>query len=156
MTTEIDWTPPHSHEPNPEPPPDDPTFTIIYRGSSESITPDFLLTMPQEVVDNCYIVSTGHGTSGPFEFRGVQLKAIIDNFVEPPWSTVDILSADGFRTRISQEELERSAERPAIFALSKDGEPLSRAEGLVRLIVPHETESALQQVNWISQIRVFE
>lgn len=156
MTMDIDWTPLHSHEPNPEPPTDDPTFAIIYRGRSESITPDFLLTMPQEMVDDCYIVSTGHGTSGPFEFGGVQLKAIIEKFVEPPWSTVDILSADGFRTRIRHDELERSAERPALLALSKDGEPLSRVEGLVRLIVPHETESALQQVKWISQLRVID
>lgn len=156
MATDNQWTPPHSHEPNPTPPTNDPGITIYFQGFSVSIHPQHLLTLTQRSVDDCYIISTGHGASGPFKFGGVSLLDIVDQFVARPWSIVEILSADAFRTRISRDELERTGARPALLALSKDGKPLSRDEGLVRLIVPHEEGTALQQVKWISEIRIFE
>lgn len=155
MATDNQWSPPHYHEPNPKPPTDDPVIKLIFQGATESIHPEYLLTLTQRTVDDCYIVSTGHGTSGPFKFGGVPLLDIVDRYLTQPWSTVEIISADDFRTRISRDELEHIDARPVLLALSKDGESLSRDEGLVRLIVPHEVETALQQVKWISEIRIF-
>ena len=45
-------------------------------------------------------------------------------------------------------------ERPILLAHSIDGRPLTRAEGLVRLIVPAETDEALRQVKWVAEIRL--
>jgi hypothetical protein len=36
-----------------------------------------------------------------------------------------------------------------------DGTPLTRAQGLVRLIVPSETDDALRQVKWVQRIEVY-
>lgn len=156
MSNEPEWTPPHSHEPNPTPPPGNADITINYQSRVAYLKPESLLSMPQQVVRNCTIISTGHGTSGPFAFGGVPLSALVENYMPQTWSVVDVISADGFRTRLAGEELRWSAERPVLLALTKDGQLLSREEGLVRLVVPHETGGALQQVKWVSEIRIIE
>lgn len=69
------------------------------------------------------------------------------------WKQAEVISGDGFGTRLSRAELEREpSDRCCLLALEIDGRPMSRAEGLVRLIVPSEREDALRQVKWIGQI----
>ena len=65
-----------------------------------------------------------------------------------------VMSADGFGARVSADELRRETARPILLALAANGRPLSRADGLVRLIVPGETDDALRQVKWVSEIRL--
>lgn len=155
MSNESGWSPPHSHEPNPAPPSADPNFAIHSAGNASLLTPEVLRSLPQRSVDNCYIVSTGHGTSGPFTFSGVGLLDLVLLYTDGEWwAAADVLSADGFRTRISRDELTSELDRPIILALSIDGEPMSRYEGLVRLIVPGEESDALRQVKWVSEIQV--
>jgi hypothetical protein len=149
---EHDWFPPHSHDPNLTPPSADPTFVLIAGDSEARLTPEDLNAMPQQTVANCYIVSTGHGTSGPFTFGGVVLSELLNRY-DAGWKAVDVISADGFRARITCDEAHAPA-RSILLALTIDGRPMRREEGLVRLIVPGETDDALRQVKWVSQIRL--
>lgn len=147
---------PHAHDPNPEPPTDDPTFTLQPpQGEPQPVTVGDLKQLPQTDVPDCYIVSTGHGTSGPFTFGGVQLLHLIQQVVDGGWSDVEVISADGFGNRIFRHELEAPGEAgPIILATRIDGAPLSRQDGLVRLIVPSERDDALRQVKWVARINV--
>jgi DMSO/TMAO reductase YedYZ molybdopterin-dependent catalytic subunit len=154
MTTNSEWTPPHTHDPNPVPPSADPSFVLITAGGATQITLDYLSTLPQQSVDDCYIISTEHGPSGPFSFGGVPLLDLIERHAAGPWATATVMSADGFGARVSADELHRETARPALLALSVDGRPLSRTEGLVRLVVPGETNDALRQVKWVGEIRL--
>lgn len=154
MNRETEWTPPHSHDPNPSPPANDPTFWLVDGESQIRLSPIGLLEFPQVEVADCYIVSTGHGTSGPFRFGGVTLLSLVDHFVGENWTVVDVISADGFRTRLTTTELRGMITHPVLLALRIDGRELTRGEGLVRLIVPHETEDALRHVKWVSKIRI--
>lgn len=145
--------PPHSHAPNPTPPGDDPGFTLRWADQELFLLPEELAVMPLVSVINCYIVSTGHPMSGPFTSRGVPLLALLERYVNSDWGTADVISADGFWARLTAAELRAEAERPSLLGLELDGRPLSRAEGLVRLIVPGERDDALRQVKWVSEIR---
>lgn len=151
---ETDWSPPQAHDPNPTPPSADPTIRFITKHGEIGLTPDDLKEMPQQTVTGCYIVSTGHGMSGPFDFRGVPLLHIVERHSEGRWSAADVISADGFRARIYGEEMRAASVRPILLAIEIDGRPLDRKEGLVRLIVPGETGDALRQVKWVSEIKV--
>lgn len=145
---------PHRHEPNPHPPSPDPALRLeLADGRSWTITPADLATLPQTSVANCFIVSTGHGTSGPFTFSGVRLADLIAAYYGGLWSNAAVISADGFGNRVLASEAQ-AREQPILLATRIDGRPLSREEGLVRLIVPEEKEDALRQVKWISEIRV--
>jgi hypothetical protein len=150
---EHDWSPPHSHNPNPTPPSADPTIIVVLPTDEGRLTPDDLNAMPQQAVPDCYIVSTGHGTSGPFIFGGVPLVQLLECY-GGRWSAADVISADGFRTRIVRDEMNAATTRPILLATMIDGRALAREEGLVRLIVPSETDDALRQVKWVSEIRV--
>lgn len=147
---------PHAHEPNPQPPTDDPTFAVyLPQGQQQEISVRDLRRLPQTDVSDCYIVSTGHGTSGPFTFGGVQLRHLVQHLGVDDWREVEVISADGFGNRIFRSELEGSnAAGPIILAMRIDGQPLSRQDGLVRLIVPSERDDALRQVKWIARINV--
>ena len=147
---------PHSHDPNPEPPSADPTITLsLPDGRPLTLTPENLNTLPQTEIANCYIVSTGHGTSGPFTFSGVVLLTVIQAYVNLFWSQVEVISADGFGTRVTAAELSHPAPaRPILLALSINHTPMTRTQGLVRLIVPSESDDALRQVKWVAQINV--
>ncbi|CUS02035.2 protein of unknown function [Candidatus Promineifilum breve] len=148
------WTPPHSHEPNPAPPSDDASFVLSSDTQSYRLTPEDLRQLPQQTIADCLIVSTGHPSSGPFVFGGVALLSLIDHYVNLAWVEVDVKSEDGFGARLTAEELRQAGDRPALLALTIDGRPLTRAEGLVRLIVPSETDDALRQVKWVGEIRI--
>lgn len=146
---------PHSHDPNPAPPSASPDFVLaLPDGSQQSVTPDDLDRLPQTTVPNCYIVSTGHGTSGPFAFTGVTLADFADSYWASEWKQVEVVSADGFGTRLMTEEVRGRASRPVLLAYAIDGQPMARAAGLVRLIVPSETDDALKQVKWVGEIRI--
>lgn len=154
MENDHDPLHPASHEPNPAPPFADPSLHLVVSdGPTWLITPADLATLPQTAVDNCLIVSTGHGTSGPFTFGGVTLDDLIAAYFDEPWREAEIVSADGFGNRVFAEEVvnERSA-RPILLATHIDGRPMSRREGLVRMIVPSEVDDALRQVKWIGRI----
>ena len=149
---------PHSHEPNPQPPGGDPTIRFEFPTRAETlIAVADLLRLPQVVLADCFIVSTGHGTSGPFTFGGPTLLSVIEAQVDTStsWSQVEVVSADGFGTRIERAELLRPTDsRPIILACQLNGAVLTRQQGLVRLIVPSEHDDALRQVKWIAVIRV--
>jgi hypothetical protein len=145
---------PHAHEPNMEPPSADPSFALIWPEGSVVLTPEDLKELPRTIIDDCYVVSTGHGTSGPFSFGGTNLWGMVNAYANVPWAEITILSQDGFGTRLTYEEVRVSLHRPIILAYEINGVPMSRKAGLVRLIVPSETEDALQQVKWVGEIRL--
>jgi DMSO/TMAO reductase YedYZ molybdopterin-dependent catalytic subunit len=146
---------PHSHDPNPEPPSDEATFRVIWPGGERIYSPEDLHNLPVLTLSDCFIVSTGHGTSGPFTFTGVPLLTLIDRLLPPhtAWSQVAVLSGDGFGVRLYRHELiALPPHRPALLAYALDGHPLTRQQGLVRLIEPNESDDALRQVKWIAKI----
>ncbi|MDX1663917.1 MAG: molybdopterin-dependent oxidoreductase [Candidatus Promineifilaceae bacterium] len=147
---------PHTHDPNPKPPTADATF-ILKRpdGDETRITVRDLHDLPQAVVPGCLIVSTGHGTSGPFTFTGVTLYDLLQHYVTEPWREVEVIGADGFGNRVEHHELaEPDPAGPILLAHSVDGGRMEREEGLVRLVVPSERDDALRQVKWIGRINV--
>lgn len=145
----------HSHDPNPAPPSASPDFTLtLPNGSRQIITPDLLRRLPQTTITDCFIVSTGHGTSGPFAFTGLALVDFVRHFWIGEWQQAEVISTDGFGTRLFVEEVNEAADRPILLACAIDSQPLTRAAGLVRLIVPSETDDALKQVKWVGEIRI--
>lgn len=147
---------PHSHEPNPAPPTGDPSFVLMLPdGRSQTITVHDLRQLPKVSVANCFIVSTGHGSSGPFTFSGVTLLDFINHFCEDAWSQLEVVSADGFGNRVYAEELHQpDPAGPILLAYEMNGRLLTRAQGLVRMIVPSERNDALRQVKWMGKVRV--
>lgn len=147
---------PHSHEPNPTPPGADPAFRLVVPGDANwLVTPADLATLPQTAVPDCTIVSTGHGTSGPFTFSGVTLGDLLAAYLAGSWRDAEILSADGFGNRVSAAEVQHGNSAPPILlATHIDGRPMTRREGLVRLIVPAERDDALRQVKWVGKITI--
>lgn len=151
---------PHRHEPNPEPPTDDPSFLLEPTdGNLVTVTVDMLAMLPRSGIADCYIVSTGHGKSGPFEFSGVSLRDFARQLIGEgsSWSSLEVIAADGFGTRILRAELfgsQPALSNPILLADTVNGRPMSRREGVVRLIVPSETDDALRQVKWVARIRV--
>lgn len=157
MNSHSDPLQPHSHDPNPEPPSPDPNFVIaLPDGIQRKITVEHLYALPAYSLPECYIVSTGHGTTGPFTFSGPTLLSIIQACTtETDWHIVEVISGDGFGTRVTAKELHTPTEAgPMILAYAMDGQPMEREEGLLRLIVPSETDDALRQVKWVQQVRI--
>lgn len=146
---------PHSHDPNPAPPSETPDFRLsLPDGGQRPVTPDDLRGLPQTTVPDCYIVSTGHGTSGPFAFTGVTFADFVGHFWAREWREAEVISGDGFGTRLSADEVRAAVQRPVLLATAIDSRPLSREAGLVRLVVPSETDDALKQVKWVGEIRI--
>ncbi len=145
---------PHAHEPNPEPPLNDPSFTLTRPdGKIFTLSPDDLRLLPQTAVSGCYIISTGHGTTGPFEFIGTTLLDLIQAYWNGKFSDLELISADGFGNRVYAEEIRRpDPAGPMLLAYALNGEAMTRSQGLVRLIVPGERDDALRQVKWIGKI----
>ncbi|MGL4649123.1 MAG: molybdopterin-dependent oxidoreductase [Caldilineaceae bacterium] len=123
--------------------------------ATQTLTPDDLARLPQTELAGCRIVSTGHGESGPFRFGGVTLRDLL-HALAPTLTpdAVDVVSADGFGARLHLADLSPDDQRPPLLAIRVDGAPLSRAQGLVRLIVPSETDDALKQVKWVARVVV--
>lgn len=153
------WVHGHAHEPNPAPPSPETTFVILLP-DGVTLTWDVsdLQQLPTTAVTDCYIVSTGHGASGPFTFAGVRLQEFLAHVLpaHQRWRTLDVVSADGFGTRLTATDLSQEQPgRPSLLAHTLDGQPLTREKGLVRLIVPTETDDALRQVKWVAQIIIY-
>ncbi len=149
---------PHHHEPNPTPPSLDPTFILAQPDGREIVVSvDELQRLPRTTVANCIIVSTGHGASGPFVFTGATLLDLVRRTLPPgaAWSQVEVISADGFGNRVlAAELLQPDPAGPILLSYELDGQPLTRQEGLVRLIVPGEKDDALRQVKWVGRINI--
>ncbi len=148
-----DWAHSHSHVPNPTPPAGDSAFAVVAPSRVQGCPPDWLARLPRVQMADCYIVSTGHGVSGPFVFGGVLLADLLTAAgIAPNWRFVDVVSADGFGARIHPNDM--TVPRPPLLADEIDGAPMTRSQGRVRLIVPAESDDALRQVKWIAEIRV--
>lgn len=148
------WLQGHAHDPNPAPPNADATLTLSRPDGQEiALTPDDLARLPQTVVAECRIASTGHPPSGPFTFGGVRLADLLAAQGIAAWQFADVISGDGFGTRIHAPEMQ-TFDLPILLATTLDGAPLRRSQGLVRLIVPAETGDALRQVKWVARIEV--
>ena len=147
---------PHSHDPNPAPPTDDPMFELVLpNGRSQTISVQDLRQLPIVSVTDCYIISTGHGSSGPFTFAGAMLLDFVNHYCNEPWSQVEVVSADGFGNRVLTEELyQPDPAGPILLAYEMNGQPLTREKGLVRMIVPSERDDALRQVKWVGLVKV--
>ncbi|GAB4280952.1 MAG: hypothetical protein Kow0080_34240 [Candidatus Promineifilaceae bacterium] len=142
---------PHVHEPNPLPPDDDVSIVVrLPNGRFQTLTVGDLKAMPYNEVHHCYIVSTGHGTSGPFTFGGVRIGDLMQVLLAgEQWDELEVISADGFGNRIFREEA-----ADVLLAYTKDNQPLTRQQGLVRLIVPSEKKDALRQVKWVRHLNI--
>jgi len=154
MSEEPEWLDyPHPHDPNPTPPSDDPTLRLVTPTRVARVTVEELARLDECSLPNSYIVSTGHASSGPYTFTGVPLRAVIDAFAPGQWSAALVISDDGFGTRVTAEEWSAD-QRPVLLAHTRDGQSLAREQGLVRLIVPSETDEALRQIKWVGEIRL--
>lgn len=149
---------PHTHDPNPKPPTGDSAFELFLpNGGLHTVTLERLASLPKTTLSDCYIVSTGHGTSGPFTFAGTRLIDLVLAYWDGAWSQVAVVSADGFGNRIYREEIDREGvDRPFILAYEKDKQPMTREAGNIRLIVPNETDDALRQVKWVGRVTIRE
>ncbi|MDQ3248057.1 MAG: molybdopterin-dependent oxidoreductase [Chloroflexota bacterium] len=153
------WRHGHAHEPNPAPPAQA-SALIIQKPNGLEVLVGLadLHALPTVQVNNCWIISTGHGKSGPFTFAGTRLADVLTTWLDAdtPWQSVDVISADGFGTRlVAAEVCDPATLRPILLAYRLDGAPLTREQGLVRLIVPSETDDALRQVKWVGRIEVW-
>ncbi len=156
---EPDWVHGHPHEPNPAPPSPETAF-VVQLPNGNTVTWDVvdLQKLTTTIVSDCYIVSTGHGTSGPFTFAGVRLQDFLVHLLghNAAWQMLDVVSRDGFGTRLTPADLaQETAQRPSLLAHILNDQPLTREKGLVRLIVPAETDDALRQVKWVAQIVIY-
>lgn len=143
----------HVHEPNPEPPNTDAMLTLVRPDGHEvTVTPDDLARLPQTTTA-CKIAATGHPASGPFTFGGVRLIDLLSAYGIATWEAAHVLSGDGFGAYLTAQEA-RTDTHPILLATTLDGAPLTRRQGLVRLIVPLETGDALRQVKWVARIEV--
>jgi len=151
------WLHGHAHEPNPVVPSGDGSFVLLASSRVRQVSVADLRLMPLTEVDGCYITSTGHGRSGPFLFGGVRLADLLRACCpecEP--SVIDVISVDGFGTRLTVDLWRRaeSSRVPLILAWQINRTPLQREQGLVRLIVPQDTDDALRQVKWVDRVIV--
>lgn len=143
-----------THDPNPTPPTPDPSFEVITPTGRHRVMVPELHRLPERELPDSTIVSTGHGASGPFALLGTTLRDVIEQYAPGEWAAAEVVSADGFATRVTADEWQADTSRPILLAYKIDGRPMSREEGLVRLIVPTETDEALRQIKWIAQIRL--
>ena len=148
----------HAHEPNPTPPPGDGSLIVVTPdGQPQRWSVADLVALPFTTVENCQIVSTGHGASGPFTFGGSRLAELLAAVLPAgtAWGYLDVVSQDNFGTRLTAADLAAApVDRPFLLAYQRNGEPLTRDQGLVRLIAPDESDDALRQVKWVERIVV--
>jgi len=143
---------PHAHSNNTIPPDSDTRLTLVFADASKKMVTLESLKQDYPVTRYSYTYVTDHGVHGPYILTGVTL---LDLLVEAPddWSELEVLSADGFGNRLLRSEL-LDTEKPAMLYYRSDARMLTRQNGLVRLVVPSETDNALRQVKWVREIRV--
>lgn len=148
---------PHSHDNNPQPPDNDPTIQLIGpAGQRQSISLADLLADYEPTVIPAYTYMTDHGMHGPYRLEGVALLDLIEQALgkQAVWEEVEVISVDGFGNRLYRPELAPDGEDPVLLCHRSNHEQLRRRQGLVRLVVPSETDNALRQVKWVREIRV--
>lgn len=143
-----------AHDSNPTPPGDDASLAVVTPDGRALVTVEALRELPTRTLLDVTIASTGHPASGPFDLTGTTLRTVIDAYAPGVWSAALVSSGDGFGTRVLADEWLGETARPILLTHTLDGRPLSRAEGLVRLIVPTETDEALRQIKWVAEIRL--
>ncbi|MFT5196588.1 MAG: hypothetical protein ACI9EW_002816 [Cellvibrionaceae bacterium] len=165
---------PHSHDNNPQPPDNNPTIYFYYlpqdspsqdkhaAASKKAISLADLMADYVQTVIPAYTYMTDHGIHGPYKLEGVALLDLIEQEVgkTSQWNSVEVVSADGFGNRLMRDELVPADNSlgldyaPALICHRSNGEMLRRMQGLVRLVVPTETDNALRQVKWVREIRL--
>ena len=148
---------PHSHDNNPEPPYIDPTLIFLApNGDKKEISLADLMADYDQTVIPAYTYMTDHGMHGPYKLEGVGLLDLINQELGPQaeWGEVEIISADEFGNRLYRDELVPAGFAPVLLCHRSNNEQLRRIQGLVRLVVPSETDNALRQVKWVREIRV--
>ncbi len=142
---------PDHHHNNQRPPDDDTTISVINPdGAQLDFSLATLVSFPQSELT--YSFSTDHGKHGPYRLSGVALR---DIFVGLTFTVAEVLSADAYGTRIYAHEINRS-DQPILLCTHKDGHLIGRNEGLIRLIVPSETDNALRQIKWVRHITLID
>lgn len=93
---------------------------------------------------------------GPYKLEGVGLRDLIYQELgeQAKWNEVEVISADEFGNRLYRDELVPADFAPVLLCHRSNNEQLRRIQGLVRLVVPSETDNALRQVKWVREIRV--
>lgn len=143
---------PHRHDNNLVIPGENTSIGLfINEEQTATLTLDSLATYPQRALTYSY--TTDHGPHGPYVLRGVALSGVISAEILPRITEIEVISADGFGNRIYANELHDS-ERPILLCTHSNGQPLSRQHGLIRLVVPSETDNALRQIKWVATIRL--
>lgn len=138
---------PHSHSNNTTPPDDNTDISLLLpAGEVKTLTLEALQQYPATHFAYSYV--TDHGTHGPYQLTGVRLLDLLDGV---SWAQLEVISADGFGNRILREEL--GADNLVMLYYASNGELLSRQNGLVRLVVPSETDNALRQIKWVREVR---
>lgn len=153
--TETDPLQPHSHANNSEPPSADPSIELsLPSGRCKQLTLTDLSAYQQTSFSYSY--QTDHGVHGPYLLSGVALRDLLQAEYASPFREVEVWSVDRFGNRIYAAELTQSPPLtdPILLCTSSDGRPLTRANGLVRLVVPSETDNALRQVKWVAKLIV--
>lgn len=145
---------PHKHSNNTTPPRGNSNITLYNTDSSsvELSLEQLQMNYPPSIIP-AYTYVTDHGVHGPYKLEGVSLKDLITKEVKTPWSELEVLSADGFGNRLSKEEIFAKGD-PIMLYFKTDGEMLTKQHGLVRLVVPSETDNALRQIKWVKTINV--
>ncbi len=145
---------PHKHSNNTTAP--EGNINIILHktdGSSVELSLEQLqMNYPTSIIP-AYTYVTDHGVHGPYKLEGVSLKDLVSKEVKTAWSELEVLSADGFGNRLSKEEVLAEGD-PIMLYFKTDGELLAKQHGLLRLVVPSETDNALRQIKWVKTINV--
>jgi len=147
---------PHSHANNRTPPDDETTIELkVLNNETIQIDIEALQTKYAMSVIKSYTYQTDHGKHGPYKLEGVSLVDLINHHLpdDAAWAQAEVLSADGFGNRIYKQELIQS-EEPILLCFKSNDEALKRNQGLVRLVVPFETDNALRQVKWVRTINI--
>ena len=148
---------PPSHDTNLQPPDNNPSIRFIDpAGQQKSISLADLMADYEPTVIPAYTYMTDHGMHGPYKLEGVALLDLIEQEIgkNGEWGEVEVISADGFGNRLYRPELSPEGEDPVLLCHRSNEEQLRRMQGLVRLVVPSETDNALRQVKWVREIRV--
>jgi DMSO/TMAO reductase YedYZ molybdopterin-dependent catalytic subunit len=111
---------------------------------------DLMTKYPQSVIE-AYTYVTNHGVHGPYRLEGVSLLDLIPEMFAA-WSSVEVISADGFANTLSKAEL-LAAKEPAMLYYLSDGKSLEPKHGPIRLVVPSETNNAIRQIKWVKRIQ---
>lgn len=139
------------------PPGDDPTFRLVLPNGRQRVwNVADLLALPPTILP-AYTFVTDHGAHGPYRLQGAALRDVVAAVWDGVWQEAEVVSADGYSNRVQREEVEggNSAEiAPILLCYAANDQPLTRRHGLIRLVVPSETDNALRQIKWVHAIRL--